>query len=137
MRLNIFYTLILLALLTGCGGNGNVPLKGTVTFIDDGTPLTQGTVAFRKDGKISRGSIKEDGTFIVGTEKETDGLPPGNYQIYISGSEKQIVVDAEVGVYNYEPQISRKYENPETSGLSVEVNASMKTHDIQVDRFKK
>ena len=133
-RLNNFCTFVLVALLAGCGGD-NVSLKGKVTFSDDGTPLTQGTVAFLKEGKISKGTIKPDGTYIVGTDKETDGLLPGMYQVFISGSEKAIPVDAEAGIYNYEPQIDKKYESADTSGLSVEVNASAKTFDIKVDRF--
>ena len=82
----------------------------------------------------SRGNIKPDGTFVVGTDKETDGLPPGTYQVYITGSDKAIPV-GEYGSYNYEPQINKKYENADTSGLTAEVNASTKTLDFKVDRF--
>ena len=130
---NIFFGFIFLILLAGCG-NGNVSLRGMVTFNDNGEPLTQGTIVFLKDGQISRGDIKPDGTFIVGTGGATDGLPSGTYQVYITGSEKVIPINEE-GSNTYEPQIDRKHERPETSGLTLEVNASTRTFDIKVDRF--
>ena len=134
LRIHNFCFLVLFIFLLGCNG-GNVPLRGTVTFSDDGSPLTQGTVAFLKDGKMSRGSINADGTYIVGTEKATDGLPPGSYQVFISSSDKAIPIDEEIGIFDYVPQIDRRHTRPETSGLTVEVNASTRTFDIQVDRF--
>lgn len=129
---NIFCVFVFLAFLVGCG-SGKVPLGGKVTFSDTGEPLTKGTVAFLKGGEISRGTIQSDGTYTIGTERETDGLPPGNYQVYISGSEKTISIDAEKG-NDYEPQIAPKYENPDTSGLTVEVDAKTKTFNIEVER---
>ena len=83
LRFRNLCPLILLLLFAGC--SGNVGLKGTVTFLDDDSPLTVGTVALLKDGKIARGDIKPDGTYVVGFESERDGLPPGTYQIYILG----------------------------------------------------
>jgi hypothetical protein len=132
-RIHHFCFLVLFVFLLGCNG-GNVPLRGTVTFSDDGSPLTQGTVAFLKDGQISRGDIQSDGTFTVGTVGATDGLAPGIYQVYITGSER-IVPVGEDGTNTYEPLIDRRHERPETSGLTVEVDASTRTLDIQVDRF--
>jgi flagellar hook assembly protein FlgD len=119
-------------LATGC--NSNVPLKGKVTFTDNDEPLTQGTVAFLKDGTVSRGTIQPDGTFVIGTEKVSDGLPPGTYQVYITGSDIVIPI-GEYGANSYEPQIDKKYESPDTSGLTVTVDASTKTFDIKVDRI--
>jgi len=127
---------ILLALVVGC--SKNVPLRGTVTFSDDNTPLTAGTVTFRKgDGNIARGRIKEDGTFVVGFEKETNGLPPGQYTVSISDA--RVVVGQHLGTDDliWEQLIDMKYERAETSGLTVEVNASTRVFDIQVDRFRR
>ena len=125
------YTFIFVVFLaTGCG-SGNVGLRGTVTFSDDGSPLTVGTVGFLKDGKIARGTIKKDGTYIVGFEKETDGLPPGQYNVVITGAEIPI------GENLREQLIDKKYSNPDTSELTLEVNASTRVFDVQVDRFQK
>ena len=127
-----FFIIIFWTFLAGC--SGNVSLKGTVTFSDDGSPVPKGTVAFVQGGKMSRGTIKEDGSYVVGTEKEADGIPPGTYQVFISGAKISTVIDA----YNnavHEPLIDTKYENPETSGLSVVIPAEKNTYDIKVDRF--
>jgi len=130
---SIFCAFALVAILaTGC--SNNVPLKGKVTFTDNDEPLTQGTVAFLKDGIVSRGTIQPDGTFVIGTEKVSDGLPPGTYQVYITGSEITTPIN-EYGANSYEPQIDKKYESPDTSGLTVTVDASTKTFDIKVDRI--
>ena len=140
---NIFFAFVLVTFLVGCGG-GKVSLNGTVTFSDDAEPLAQGTIAFLKEGKISRGSIKPDGTFVVGTDTGADGLSPGNYQVYITGSDKPILAGTETvrvagveetkEIYTYERLIDSKYERPETSGLTYEINAATKTLDIKVDR---
>jgi hypothetical protein len=134
-RFNIFCALVLLTFLVGCSG-GKVPLKGTVTYSDDGSPVTHGTVGFLKDGEIARGDIKPDGTYTVGTAKETDGLQPGTYQVFVSGTDKATQI-SELGSFSYEPLVDKKFENPDTSGLSVEIDASTKTFDIKVDRFKR
>ena len=137
-RFHCFFILVLLIFLTGCGSGGKVSLKGKVTFADDGSPVSAGTVALvGANGKMSRGDIKEDGTYVVGTEKATDGLPPGSYQVFISSALKTIPIDAEKGQFNYEQLIAKKYEDPKTSGLTIEVNDSTKTYDIRVERFKK
>jgi len=138
-RIHCFCSLGLLMFLVlvvaGCG-SGNVGLSGKVTYTDDGSPLTAGTVAFRKDGKIARGRIKEDGTYVVGFEKETDGLPPGKYEVFISGAEKIIGQDKD-GENIMEPLIHEKYSNAASSELSLEVTSSTKKYDIQVERYIK
>ena len=130
------FSIVFVVLFVGCGGSGNVPLSGKVTFSDDGSPLAMGTVVFLKDGHIARGRIEQDGTYAV-SFGEKSGLPPGTYQVYVASAEKVTEVPPDSGNYNYEPQIDKKYESPETSELTLEVNAATKTYDIQVDRFKK
>jgi hypothetical protein len=132
-----FCTIALLVLMPG-GGSGNVPAKGKVTFSDNDEPLTQGSVAFLKDGKISRGDIQPDGTYVVFTGTGTDnGLPPGQYKVYITGSDKVIPIAGSEGSNDYEPQIAKKYESEETSGLTAEVGSSTKEYNFKVERFKK
>jgi hypothetical protein len=139
--LRLFCLIIISGLIVGC--SNNVPLKGTVTFSDDGSPLTEGTVGFQKDGRVARGTIREDGTYIVGFEKEGDGLPPGKYQVFLSGTDKVTMTliskegEIEAFDYKYEPLIDKKYGRPETSELTIDVNSSTKTFDIQVERFKR
>lgn len=134
MSLRIYYSLCLLALvfLVGCGGN--LKLTGKVVFSDDKSPLTSGIVNFISDKGVSRGQIQKDGTYTVGSLKEKDGLPPGDYKVYITSSAINIV-DKKIGMVRQEYQIDNKYEKADTSGLTVKVDKSM-TYDIEVDRYQ-
>ena len=76
--------LLLGVITTGCGKNS--PLRGTVTY-EDGTPVTVGTVNFSSGTVLARGTIRSDGSFVVGTLKDADGLPSGEYKVYIQGAE--------------------------------------------------
>jgi len=127
--LRLFCFIMVLALIVGCG-DSNVGLNGKVTFSDDGSPLTKGSVTFLKDGKIAYGGLNENGTYVVGFLKATDGLPPGRYEVYVSGAE----IVHEDGTR--ELLIDRKYENPETSGLVLDVTAATKEFNFHVDRFQ-
>ena len=130
-----FSAVLLLAFVVGCG-NGNVGLSGTVTFSDDGSPVTAGTIGFRKDGRIARGNIREDGTYIVGFEREADGLPPGRYEVFISGADKVIGMHPDGETEIREPLIDPKYTSADTSGLVVDVDASTRVYNIEVDRYR-
>lgn len=76
----------------GCGGNGLpvVPVRGTVTF-DGGPCPAAGGLTFTPlevaEGLPKRpgiASFGEDGTFIVTSFREGDGLVPGRYQVNVS-----------------------------------------------------
>jgi hypothetical protein len=121
-----------LLLLVGCGDK--VGLGGKVTFSDDGSPLGTGTVCFETDTYLARGTLKTDGSYVVGSLSEKDGLPAGTYRVYISGAEKEIGQDKE-GMAIMEPLIDTKFSIGSTSGLSVDVTASKKTFDFKVDRY--
>ncbi|MDR1963644.1 MAG: hypothetical protein LBQ50_07685 [Planctomycetaceae bacterium] len=133
MKTNLFLGLSLtLLLFSGCGDK--VGLGGKVTFSDDGSPLVTGTVCFETDTYLARGTLKPDGSYVVGSLSEKDGLPPGNYRVYISGAEKEIGQDRE-GMAIMEPLIDAKFASGSTSELSLEVTSSTKTFDIKVDRY--
>ncbi|MDR0609836.1 MAG: hypothetical protein LBG58_06980 [Planctomycetaceae bacterium] len=119
-------------LLTGCGDK--VGLSGKVTFSDDGSPLSVGTVCFETDTFLARGTLKADGSYVVGSLSEKDGLPAGSYKVYISGAEQEIGQDKE-GMALMEPLIDTKFSSASSSGLSIDVTASTKTFDIKVDRY--
>ncbi len=88
LYLSIFCLLLLTLAETGC--SGKQPLSGKVTF-PDGKPLNCGVIHFVSDSYLSRATIKEDGSFIVGSESEADGIPAGSYKVYIVGA---IIEDA-------------------------------------------
>jgi hypothetical protein len=105
---------ISLLFFLGCGGTkGNYPVSGKVTV--DGKPVTEGIILFTSSNRSANGSLKADGSFTLGTEKEGDGALPGQYKISFSGN-------CLGGGYENKPaQINAKYGNPETSGLTYEV----------------
>lgn len=124
--------LFILVCLAGCGKNSG--LSGKVVFSDDKTPVTQGLVNFVSDKGVARGEIQKDGTYVVGSLKANDGLPQGDYKVYITSSAKKMT-DKKLGMVKMENQIDKKYEDAKTSGLTVKVEKTM-TYDIEVDRYK-
>lgn len=81
-RITLLFLLVLV-LCVGC--QRKQKLTGRITF-PDGKPLTTGTVFFVTDSYMGRGRINSDGTYHVGSEAERDGLPKGNYTVYIVGA---------------------------------------------------
>lgn len=109
--------LVSLLALSGCGSDDF--LGGKVTF-EDGTPLTQGTVCFVRDGFIARSAIQSDGTYLIGSRK-SGGLPPGIYRIYIAGATSLI---------------DPKMASPETSGLTCKMPLEDGALNITVEHPK-
>ena len=112
-----------------------VPMSGKVTFSDDQSPLTCGTVFFETDTFQARGEIKPDGTYTIGTHSEKDGLPPGTYRVFVVGATVQ---DPSVQPGPNRPPIilpliDPKFETGRTSGLTVNVGPSTKRFDFSVD----
>ena len=131
-KLCVLLLMSLLSPLVGCGGH--VGLEGKVTYSDDGSPLTVGTVVFKKGSRISQGDLRADGTYTIGSLADEDGLPPGEYLVYVYGAEKILVPASGSGPAVTEPLIDPKYFNVETSGLSIEVKRKTQ-FDFQVDRY--
>ena len=134
-----FITIIILITLCGC--SKNVPLSGRITFEDNGEPLTMGTIAFVQGAHQARSEIDSDGRYKLGFEKDGDGLPPGEYQIYIQAVQVETAMDpanedgiSEEIILSVTPLIADRYKNPETSGLSFIADGKSKTFDIQVER---
>jgi hypothetical protein len=123
----ICLTLFVLICLTGCG-NGQVGLSGKVVFSDDGSPLTVGAVCFSTPTFQARGELKQDGTFTMGSVTDSDGLPPGTYQVRIIGATEDLGGDK---IYSV---VDPKWENASTSGFSVTVDKTTKNLEIKVDR---
>ena len=129
--LSISGVLLLCFIFSGC--SGNVRLEGRVTYSDNGEPLEQGTVAFYGSNFLARGEIRQDGRFVVGTQKDQDGLPPGTYRIAICAD--QCIGGDKYGMPVSMSLIDERYRDPEQSNLSLTVTASTKTYDLQVDRL--
>ncbi|MDR1493005.1 MAG: hypothetical protein LBT05_09830 [Planctomycetaceae bacterium] len=141
MKYSSYITLFLFAVVAiGCGDN--IKLGGRVAFSDNGEPLQTGTVVFVNDTSQAIGAIQEDGTYVVSYSGNSDGLPKGNYKVYIADA---VLItggglDPNTGAFlpQYEtPLIDKKLTNVQTSDLNIHVDGSFKKFDIQVERFKK
>ncbi|GHT17348.1 hypothetical protein FACS1894189_3030 [Planctomycetales bacterium] len=128
-------------------------MGGRVTYSDTGEPVELGTVAFSSPTRQSRGEIKEDGKYVIGTFGDKDGLPRGEYSVTVFAV-KSVVEDADGRISDSiapPPVLERgakdtmqrqrsinlidpKYQKAATSGLKFVVDGKTKTFDIQVDR---
>lgn len=124
---------LVLLLMVGC--DEKVGLGGKVTFSDDNSPLATGTVCFETSTFLARGTIKPDGTYVVGSVSEKDGIPPGKYKVYVSGATKEIGTSKD-GMPIMESLIDEKFASAANSGLEFEVTSSSKRFDFSVDRYK-
>ena len=140
LRVHDITIILLMTLLTGCGSN--VGLSGKVVFSDDKSPVPLGTVELiSESGTFSaRAEIKPDGTFVVGSLKEKDGLPPGKYRISVyaikttavgtkRNSDGMEMIDS-VSEYLVEP----KFGNPDTSEITIDIASTVRNYEIVVDR---
>lgn len=127
-------------LLAGCRGDGIepienlVPVKGTVTFKDQ--PIPHGTISFVPKDPAGHSAVGKivDGKFTMATSASAPGVVAGDYKVRIEAIDGP--ADAPPPLPN-EPRkavkslIPAKYNNPETSGLQVEVSDGMA--DIEWD----
>jgi hypothetical protein len=140
-QLFIITVSLLCICIIGCG---NVQISGRVTFSDTGEPLSTGTVCFVKGTEQGSGKIDSNGYYKVDFGNKR-GIPKGEYKIYIEAfhAEPETAgthVNLETGKEEAEILIKRtsiiaaKYENIETSDLSLKVDGKTKTFDIKIDR---
>ena len=126
------FLICLLICLVAVGCSGNKRLVGKVTF-DDGEPAPNGMVIFRTDTFVSKGEIQPDGSYRMGSERENNGIPPGEYQVYVTS----ISAPPPPGVFGPPtPLCDPKYENSETSGLTCKIPAPGNRFDFRVERRK-
>lgn len=146
MKVVFFQVFVAIACCVGCS-NTNVPLGGTVTFSDDGSPVPAGTVCFENGAKYARGQLDENGRYTLGFEKEGNGLPPGVYGVCVIGavrslgpSEETVSLPGSTGPgltvsrMRLEELVARKFQASSTSGITCTVDGSTKTFDFKVDR---
>lgn len=129
-----FLLLFVLALLTGCGNKQR--LGGKVTFADDGSPVVRGVVFFSTPTLVAQGAIREDGSYVVGTDRLDDGLPYGEYEVYVIGTDHIEFKNDRKGAKreHHTPMVDPKYSKAETSGLRFTADGKTKRFDLQLDR---
>ena len=133
LRIPLLATLILLAAVCGCGGDGRASARGQVKF-PDGSPVTKlegGQVVFETtgpDGKPSTatGTIDDQGRFELGTERPGDGAVVGKSKVLVTPP-------TATGDVPLPLVIAKKYESFETSGIEVEVKPGSNDLTITVE----
>jgi hypothetical protein len=124
-----------LLVLGGCGGNQTV--RGKLVYADTEEPVTELAgfdVTFSSEtlGVSARGTIEQDGTFRLGTEKENDGAPPGQYVVTLT----QPIREPD-RPYLGDPVVDRAYEDPARSDLRAEVTTGKNDFVFKLRRIEK
>jgi hypothetical protein len=123
-------------LTAGCGSSGptTIPIRGEVIY--KGAPLKdvpQGLVHYipkSSDGRQASGRLQPDGSFVLTTFQDGDGVVPGEYDIVVSAYSaraelSRAQVEAARGVVPKPGLIvPEKYTEPTTSGLSDTVDSN-------------
>ena len=103
------FIVVIVAATIGC--RGNVQSRGTVKF-DDGSPLSEGVIYFSTAQNEYFSALKSDGTFSIWAVREGDGLPPGQYLVYVTFPS---ILDPK------DWPVDKKFTVPETSGWTADV----------------
>jgi len=130
--------LILVAVeLAGCGRADQLPtaqVRGTVTL--DGKPLTQGMVSFTPErGRAASGQIGSDGSFVLSTYGRGDGAILGHNRVAVVAIDRKVPPTKGMSVEDTQVSwlIPAHYGNPNTSGLSFDVQAgTLNTAELQL-----
>lgn len=141
--------LMCLVLLSGCGSGkpATVPVTGTVTL--DGNPLEGASVTFTpaEGGRLATGKTDASGNFTLMTFEAGDGALAGPNKVGVSKMEVSGDVQGDPtadpgdmlsgppGAGGNQPPkslIPKKYANPETSGITVDVQSGMDPVTIEL-----
>ena len=125
------FLMTLLFIVVGC--SDKVGMRGKVTFSDDQSPLTVGQITFTSDSVLARGHLKPDGTYVIGTEKEKDGLPKGTYIVSIEYAVENIMRPSVGGL---PPTAIQRSLIAPLEPKTVVVDGKTKIYNIVVDRPK-
>ncbi len=114
--------------ICGCSSSGGgrmpdlIPVKGTITF--KGKPVSKGVVRFEPEGvgREASGTIQPDGTFVLTTNKEGDGVVAGHHRVSIVGT----------GPTPGRELIPKHYAQASTSKLDLEVDAEHTAFRIEL-----
>jgi hypothetical protein len=129
--------------LSGCGKGFSV--TGKVAF-PDGTPLTTGYVCFENATMTLTGTINSSGQYQMTGASPGEGVPAGEYQVYISGAVQpgnpntgpvELDADGNALVKTVDkpdiPLIDAKFTRKSSSGLQCEVKGKT-TFNIEVTK---
>ena len=118
--------------LRGCddGRVPTYPVSGRVVFAD-GTPVRLGVVELEsvEHGTTSQGTIRQDGTFVLGTHTSNDGAPAGTLAAIVV----QIIINDGTVTHTIDHgrPVAPAYGNYRTSGLEVVIEA-IEQNEIEI-----
>ncbi len=146
-QVTIIITGLIIATLgfVGCSGGSELPdgdtgtVKGKVTSNGKSVPDGTSIVFLHKDKGITASSaIAADGTYSL-RMRRGDAILVGDYQIGItpptaemSAAETEAAITGEAPSAKEWPEIPKKYQNPETSGVTFTVKAGENTFDLDM-----
>jgi hypothetical protein len=121
MRLFAFPSIALAFICLGtCWGCGSgqpilpdlIPVKGRVSY--KGQPLTSGIIRFEPDGfgRMATGKMQSDGTYVLSTMKQADGVVAGIHKVFVTDPDKSLAKD----------RTFKKFTQANSSGLTAEVS---------------
>lgn len=129
-------SLVVMIFCTGCGDSGMGKVTG-VAKLKSGTPLARGRVIFTGGNSGANGAIKEDGSFVMGTNAVNDGAQPGKYTVIVVGATTPETRTYEQIMKKVGPEpkslIHRKYASAATSDLHVEVKPGNNKLTLELD----
>lgn len=105
--------------VAACGDSekfDTVPAKGTVTY--KGKPLEKGQIQLLPDNGPAAVGLIGDGMFVLGTNADGDGAPPGKYRVTVFSYKEN---KTRFGETISKAVIPNRYANPDTSGIVVEI----------------
>lgn len=150
MKRTWFAAVVLAAVFSGCGPDRpeTVTVRGTVTL--DGQPVEGATVGFNPQGggRPATGMTDSSGAFTLTTFVPGDGALPGKHAVTVSkvrstGQQADATSSPDAGAMPLSGPIAaggiktewlvpRKYSDPSSSGLVVEVRPGMEPVKLEL-----
>jgi hypothetical protein len=96
-----------------------VPAKGTVIY--KGKPLEKGQIQLIPDNGPAAVGLIENGNFVVGTNADGDGAPPGKYRVTVASYKEN---KNRFGETVTKAVLPARFASPDTSGIVVEISES-------------
>src|SRR4029079_2417156 len=125
--------LAVLACLVGCGQGKTAAVNGRVQLKDgsDVSVLEGYSLNFESEGGKSSavGEVNADGTFMLSTFGANDGAVPGKYRVAINP-----LTNPNPDKPPIKSKLPAKYENLDSSGLTVEVKPGQNNIELELDK---
>ncbi|MDR2168821.1 MAG: hypothetical protein LBP59_01605 [Planctomycetaceae bacterium] len=133
-KLNILLLVVFCVCVIGCGERRTI-ITGTVQYAD-GTPITRGFVIFDNNKNSFFGTIKDNGTYSTGAEKIVDGIPDGEYKVYL-GKVNGMKLNQQTRKIEKIEVVDPKFCSADTTDLTFEVKrGGLKVFNIVVTKPK-